>query len=664
MDWLWTNPTETREGSKVSSVFCGFATGEEEDARNDRHETYKSNLDGHDEYRDVPDPNSSLWSAFWNKMRNDEQDMMIKDGSIIHDDDSSVVSNSDVSVFSIDNHSVEHLAGGRTANLSEIGDDESTVASVDDNSQMPTSESAMKISQESPKPSLSFSLNQIDENASKSADYSISNSKTEGEKRRKDLLVLLRNNMTKNGRYSLPVAKNVVQIAEFHETTEEYQMAQTLYSEALSIYSSILGDHDLTTNDILIRLGHVNVLMGRDEDALCYYCRALNMIVAISSMYDVNASNVRVNIARIHQNHGRNKESVKELKKALRGYREKHGDEHITVADTVDHIADVYTEGGNHEKANSVRAELVKLRVALHGNKCVEVAGALEKWALSHEAMNDYNSALKVMKQAYVMYHEVEENGGPRTEVVLRKIGEFYAQLGRGEKSIKAYTSLVVMTKMKYPENDSRIAESYSQLGKAFSDAKMYDKALRALNRAMSLYGAANNTENSNVGPMMDTLHEVGMTYHKMEKYQQALKALFKEFSIRKKLENENELSIACTLREIGNVYSSTQNYESGKKFLREALFHYDRANGRKIAFAETLCMYGEVHDAMGDSTDEARCAYEEALCICNMNGLERSNQFVECLLKLLNVSDYDSLKPSSKCSVLDGNSATRRIEI
>ena len=66
------------------------------------------------------------------------------------------------------------------------------------------------------------------------------------------------------------------------------------------------------------------------------------------------------------------------------------------MADTVDHIADVYTEGGNHEKANSVRAELVKLRVALHGSKCMEVAGALEKWALSHEGMNDYNAALKV----------------------------------------------------------------------------------------------------------------------------------------------------------------------------------------------------------------------------------------------------------------------------
>ena len=51
----------------------------------------------------------------------------------------------------------------------------------------------------------------------------------------------------------------------------------------------------------------------------------------------------------------------------------------------------------------------------------------------------------------------------------------------------------------------------------------------------------------------MDTLHEVGMTYHKMEKYQQALKALFKEYSIRKKLVNEDELSIACTLREIAH---------------------------------------------------------------------------------------------------------------
>ena len=66
MDWLWTNPTESREGPKGSSFFCGFTTGEEvmEDSRNDRQDTHKSSLvDGNDEYRDVPDPNSSLWSS-------------------------------------------------------------------------------------------------------------------------------------------------------------------------------------------------------------------------------------------------------------------------------------------------------------------------------------------------------------------------------------------------------------------------------------------------------------------------------------------------------------------------------------------------------------------------------------------------------------------------
>ena len=270
--------------------------------------------------------------------------------------------------------------------------------------------------------------------------------------------------------------------------------------------------------------------------------------------------------------------------------------------------------------------------------------------------------AKKVMKQSYVMYHEIEENG-LRTEIVLKKVGEFYAKLGRSEKAIKAYTSLVVMRKMKYGEDDPKIAESYSQLGQAFAEAKMYDKALRALNRAMSLYGAANSTENSNVSPMMDTLHEVGLTYHKMDKHQQALKAFFKEFSIRKKLVNEDEFSIACNLRQIGDVYCSTKNYESGKKFLLEALLHYDKADGRKLAFAETLCRYGELCDAMGDNHTEAVCAYEEALCISKTNGLEGDHPLVNRLILLSNINDYEAVKPGSHVTALDGNS-TRRIEV
>ena len=597
-DWfesLWESNEETTKGKTRLSAqdrLCGctnsLATVQDE-SRNEQWTGPRSQSsqqrvnENEDEQRDIPaDPASSIWENFWSSFREVDND---------NDDDASVTSTSGMSLLSVDYDNVESipgLEGDKKVDLSDIGDDESTVMSDDikfksgdtqGGSSQSLFEKRRSSQQDEPTSFLTIDKRKSSVSGSTPSHKAFESSSVpspKDEETRKKLLVELRSTISSHGRYTIPVADMVLRLAEFHESVSQYETSLTLYQEALTIYSSNLGDHDPITSDVQIRLGRVKEILGHD-DALELYFRALSMITAMSGAYHINASDVRLRVANFLLMKGNNKDAVKELKKALRGYRETYGDEHVAVADTVDKIATVYSHEGNNEKANSVRGELVKLRVALHGNKCIETADAIEKWADTHDAVGDHSGALRVMKQAYVLFHDVDGPNGKRTESSLQKIGLLYSQLGRGEKAVKAHTSVVVMRKKRYGEISPETAKSYHVLGKAFVDVKQFEKALKSFNRAMSSYGKENNISNDHISPMMETLHEIGNTYHKMGKHEQALKSFFKEHSIRKKLVQYDEIRIAQTLESIGTLYYDMSKYESGKNFFIESMQIYDR---------------------------------------------------------------------------------------
>ena len=591
-------------------------------------------------------------------------------------DDSTVVSTSGVSVLSIDydNNEIVEM-GGEKVDLSDIGDDESTVASFDSRIQnvdekaevsaiKETIANSKRVGSNASRTSTGLSRNQSNISTMKIESGHVASNPAHEEKR-KELLLTLRNNIATHGRYSVQVATMVTRLAEFHESVDQHSLSVDLNLEALNIYSCKLGDSDPAVTDTQVRLARLKEHLGELDVALDYYCRALHMITAMTGVYEENTSNVRIHVARIYQLKGFHREAVKELKKSLRAYRDIHGDEHVTVADTVDQIADVYTEGGNHDKANSVRGELVKLKVALYGNKSIEVAHALTKWASTFVAIGDGHGALKVMKQAYVMFHEVEGSEAINTESTLQQIGYLYSQSGREEKAIKAHTSVAVMRKIRYGEDSVEVAKSYLILGKSFLKCEQFDKAMKSFNRAMMIFGKVNESNNSHMADLMDALHHNGVVHKMTGKPQHAIKAFNKELSVRRKALPDDKRSIAATLAVVGGTYSNLRKYELSYANYLESLELFDKVEGRRIQFADVLYSCGEVLEKMKDGS--ATKCYLEAIQIYKANGCGQDDECLKQMLqKIPRVSDINDIGPSLQCTILDNtrNRRSGRVEI
>lgn len=587
-------------------------------------------------------------------------------------DDGSVVSDSG-SVLSIDfeNNKISDEKG--EVDLSKIDDDESVAASEEEQVVDPqeetiedgqfTDESSFSNIVQNHSRESSKQMSQEEEfirniyKAKTVGSLAVVNSETEGE--RKAFFSKLKSDVSSHGRYSLVVADTLVITAKFHHKLSQLNAAETLYKEAIDIYSCKLGDNDCKVTELQVELGKVKEKLGKYKQALDLYSRSFFMNRDIFGMYHVSTCDVRCLIARILQSRGFHKEALRDMKRSLKGYRETYGDQNPTVAESVENIARCYADSGDHSKAKNVLGELLKLRIALHGNTSIELATCLVKLADTHEALNDLVSALKTMKQAYVMFHALEGTSGTNTEVTLEKIGFLYTRMGKTAKAVKAHTSVALMRKAKYTENSIELAGSYLTLGKAYMDDGKMVKSLKALNRAISSYGKANDSSNSHISELMETLHTIGLLHQKEENYEKAQKAFIKENNIRMKhLANDN-IGLAKSMYACGAVSCAMGKYQVGKDYLAKALYLYDKHEGRKLMFAEILNKYGQAMQTL-KHIENAKIAYKESMQILMLNRISQNHDLfmrVSANCKDVFEGKHEIFHPCAHCTVLDRNS-------
>ena len=668
LDSFWGTKTGSDKASKStenipSTIFCGFGGAFDSFREEEREET--------------PQPAAATAAAGAASSSQRETASEADYSSYEDDDDSTVVSTSGASVLSIDYNNTDNIVEeGDKVDLSEIGDDddESTLGdheevegsnAIDENSKahVPSrpsyelmerkrsSSSAMSVKRSS------TGLSHSSQNVHKHSTSVKGNPSAEIE--RKDLLKNLKNNIATFGRYSLQVAETLKKLGAFHQNCGQNETSLTLYQESLDVFSAKLGDHNPKCVDLNVRLGKVTEDLGRENEALELYSRALFMILDFSGDENLTACDIRVNMSKIMFSKGFHKEAVKELKRALKGYREKHGDEHNSVADTVDLIADFYTESGQDIKANNVRGELVKLRVALHGAKSSEVATSLEKWAMTHDKIGDLNGALRIMKQSYVMFHDIEGTDGDNAVITLEKIGFLYSGMGRTEKAIRAHTSVALTRKNRYGENSVELAGSYLILGKAYMEDSKPERSLKALNRAMTCYGKANEANNGCILELMETLHTIGILHLKTSEYDKALKTFQKEMSLRQRYVGHDVFAMAKTFKSIGEAHNGLEHFSAGKGMFVQALQSIDRTDGRKLLFADTMAKCGEAFEGMNDESRAFTC-YKESCQIFKANGCDETHPMMKnVVLKLLSMglNDVMALEPGLRCSLIDGES-------
>ncbi len=129
----------------------------------------------------------------------------------------------------------------------------------------------------------------------------------------------------------------------------------------------------------------------------------------------------------------------------------------------------------------------------------------------------------------------------------------------------------------------------------------------------------------------------------------------------------EDQLNIAVTLAVIGGTYYDLKKYETSFQHFLEALDLFDKAEGRRLQFADVLYSCGDVLKQMKEST--SNICYIESIQIYKANGFGEEDPTVQQMLDQISgiaLSNMRNIEPSLMCTILDQGkrNGAGRIEI
>jgi tetratricopeptide (TPR) repeat protein len=186
---------------------------------------------------------------------------------------------------------------------------------------------------------------------------------------------------------------------------------------------------------------------------------------ALKGEKDTSSGDSLVNMANALRRKGDYTQGIKELKRALKIYRESLGDSHEKVSITVDAIASLYVTLGDFEKSAAILEEVVKLKAATMGMKSDAVAVTLISLATTYECSEEFDKAMKSLKKAYKIYTEIEGYSSEKSTSTLNLIAQLYEAMDDHNRASIAYLGVLRGCKINLGKDHLRVGEMYYKLG-------------------------------------------------------------------------------------------------------------------------------------------------------------------------------------------------------
>ena len=439
------------------------------------------------------------------------------------------------------------------------------------------------------------------------------------EARRQILVNKLRTTIATHGRYDVKTANISAALGDLLDESKQYEQAIKLNNDAVEIYSSKLGDDHSTTMEAKLQLAKVLENANQLDEAINIYFLVTVMRRALDGEKDPSSADSLVLVARALRKKDGYHQAIKELKRALKVYREALGDGHAKVSTTVDEIASLYVTIGDFEKSAAILEEVVKLKAVTQGMQSKGLATTLCSLSTAYECSEDFTKAMKSLKKAYKIYTEMGGYSSKDATNTLNRIAQLYEATGDYDRASITYLGVLRGRKINFGDDHLQVAETYYKLGHALRESGQYEKALKCLKEGLPIY-VNKGVEINDVEMIAEVMHEMALINKERKRFNEAARIFKQELGVRRKIGHAEYPMIARTLNHLGVTEYEMKNNNKSLKYLVEALTIFkDRAEG-SVECAEVLFNTGLVFES-SKNRERAMEAHDEAARIFKEHG-------------------------------------------
>ncbi|CAF1323858.1 unnamed protein product [Adineta ricciae] len=409
------------------------------------------------------------------------------------------------------------------------------------------------------------------------------------------------------------------------------------FDKALQVYETMLKQtvDDEEKANIYLQLGSIVAAQGKQQEALLYYDRSLDLNQKNSSLNKITLVACYNNVTSVYHDMGQYSQALEYSKKTLESMKrylprtvvfEAHSlpmiEKSLEIFQNLPanhpHLAISYNNMSmtSFNIGEDFQALQYALKSFLINKKSLplnhpDLAISYNNLGLINAKMNKYSAALFCYEKALEIYRETSPNH-PQTATFCDNIAAVYSTLGHYSTALTYLQESFAIRGKTLDRNHPDIATSYNCIGSLYHHIGKYFEAISCYLRALEIY---KDILPLNYHNLAICYNNIASAYNSDKKYWEALGYYKKTQQIYEEILRENNPDLAIFYNNIASVYDSLDEDSKALLYYSKALdFYQTKSRSPDPYLASIYNNIGMVYKKRNHQLEIALIYYDKSL--------------------------------------------------
>lgn len=341
-------------------------------------------------------------------------------------------------------------------------------------------------------------------------------------------------------------------IASLYKGKGKYEIAESLYSQSITIKKKIIGENNLDYSDSLNELAIVYANRGRYLKAESLFIKSLTIRKKILGENHIDYAGSVHNLANIYEENGEYAKAETLYIQSLTIIKKNAGENHSNYMLCSNSLATLYQKTGEFSKAEQIYLELVAINKRKTGDNNLKDIRFLNNLALFYSSQGLYSKAEPLLLELLKISKEILGENDLGYSRALENMAGFYRNKGQYTKAIQLCLQSLAIKKMKFGENHPDYALSLNNLAGLYVIQEDYAKAEQLLLKTLII---RKKILGENHLTCSSSLNNLAILYQNQGKYKEAESLFLQSFEIKKKNLGVNHPDYIFTINNLALFY-------------------------------------------------------------------------------------------------------------
>ena len=275
------------------------------------------------------------------------------------------------------------------------------------------------------------------------------------------------------------------------------------------------------------------------------------------------------NLAYLYYSQGRYSEAEPLYIQALALWHKLLGDEHPSVASSLNNLAYLYYSQGRYSEAEPLYIQALALWRQLFGDYHPDVAQIFNNLALLYYSQGKYSEAEPLCIQALALRRKLLGNEHPSVATSLNNLALLYCSQGRYSEAEPLYIQALALRHKLLGNEHPDVAQSFNNLALLYCSQGRYSEAEPLYIKALALWRKLLGDEHPSVATSLNNLASL---YRSQGRYSEAEPLYIQALALSRKLLGDEHPDFAQSLNNLALLYYSQEKYNEAEPLYIQAL--------------------------------------------------------------------------------------------